>query len=197
VLHYDPVSGALLRNGKVNGSEALSIAAARLVDLVDGGLVAIEPARGGESVVADVAASANPVVDEARMLLLAQRKSRGITWCLSNLGSTSAVLERLVGLGLLPDERKPVSPLTLAGREELARLRAGLDALVADGAEAQSSSLATLLDAGKLWRNVYPGRDRAAQTVIAERLAAVSAATRRGSDRDLVLHRLRSESRAA
>jgi hypothetical protein len=197
VLHYDPVSGALLRNGKVNGSEALSIAAARLVDLVDGGLVAIEPARGGESVVADVAASANPVVDEARMLLLAQRKSRGITWCLSNLGSTSAVLERLVGLGLLPDERKPVSPLTPAGREELARLRAGLDALVADGAEAQSSSLATLLDAGKLWRNVYPGRDRAAQTVIAERLAAVSAATRRGSDRDLVLHRLRSESRAA
>ena len=197
MLHYDPVSGALLRNGKVNGSEALSIAAARLVDLVDGGLVAIEPARGGESVVADVAASANPVVDEARMLLLAQRKSRGITWCLSNLGSTSAVLERLVGLGLLPDERKPVSPLTLAGREELARLRAGLDALVADGAEAQSSSLATLLDAGKLWRNVYPGRDRAAQTVIAERLAAVSAATRRGSDRDLVLHRLRSESRAA
>ena len=197
MLHYDPVSGALLRNGKVNGSEALSIAAARLVDLVDGGLVAIEPARGGESVVADVAASANPVVDEARMLLLAQRKSRGITWCLSNLGSTSAVLERLVGLGLLPDERKPVSPLTPAGREELARLRAGLDALVADGAEAQSSSLATLLDAGKLWRNVYPGRDRAAQTVIAERLAAVSAATRRGSDRDLVLHRLRSESRAA
>ena len=197
MLHYDPVSGSLLRNGKVNGSEALSIAAARLVDLVDGGLVAIEPARGGESVVADVAASANPVVDEARMLLLAQRKSRGITWCLSNLGSTSAVLERLVGLGLLPDERKPVSPLTPAGREELARLRAGLDALVADGAEAQSSSLATLLDAGKLWRNVYPGRDRAAQTVIAERLAAVSAATRRGSDRDLVLHRLRSESRAA
>jgi hypothetical protein len=197
VLHYDPVSGALLRNGKVNGSEALSIAAARLVDLVDGGLVAIEPARGGESVVADVAPSANPVVDEARMLLLAQRKSRGITWCLSNLGSTSAVLERLVGLGLLPEERKPVSPLTPAGREELARLRAGLDALVADGAEAQSSSLATLLDAGKLWRNVYPGRDRAAQTVIAERLAAVSAATRRGSDRDLVLHRLRSESRAA
>ena len=197
MLHYDPVSGALLRNGKVNGSEALSIAAARLVDLVDGGLVAIEPARGGESVVADVAASANPVVDEARMLLLAQRKSRGITWCLSNLGSTSAVLERLVGLGLLPDERKPVSPLTPAGREELARLRAGLDSLVADGAEAQSSSLATLLDAGKLWRNVYPGRDRAAQSVIAERLAAVSAATRRGSDRDLVLHRLRSESRAA
>ena len=197
MLHYDPVSGALLRNGKVNGSEAFSIAAARLVDLVDGGLVAIEPARGGESVVANDAASANPVVEEVRMLLLAQRKSRGITWCLSNLGSTSAVLERLVVLGLLPDERKPVSPLTPAGREELARLRAGLDALVVDGAEAQSSTLATLLDAGKLWRNVYPGRDRAAQAVIAERLAAVSAATRRGSDRDLVLHRLRSESRAA
>ena len=197
MLHYDPVSGALLRNGKVNGSEALSIAAARLVDLVDGGLVAIEPARGGESVVANDAASANPVVEEVRMLLLAQRKPRGITWCLSNLGSTSAVLERLVLLGLLPDERKPVSPLTPAGREELARLRAGLDALVVDGSEAQSSTLATLLDAGKLWRNVYPGRDRAAQAVIAERLAAVSAATRRGSDRDLVLHRLRSESRAA
>jgi len=197
VLHYDPASGALLRNGKVNGSEAFSIAAARLVDLVDGGLVTIEPARGGESVVAHDTASANPVVDEVRMLLLAQRKSRGITWCLSNLGSTSAVLERLVVLGLLPDERKPVSPLTPAGREELSRLRAGLDALVVDGSEAQSSTLATLLDAGKLWRNVYPGRDRAAQTVIAERLAAVSAATRRGSDRDLVLHRLRSESRAA
>jgi hypothetical protein len=197
VLHYDPASGALLRNGKVNGSEASSIAAARLVDLVDAGLVRIEPARGGESVVADDAASANPVVDEGRMLLLAQRKPRGITWCLSNLGATPAVIERLVLLGLLADERRPAAPLTPSGLEELVRLRAGLDALVVDGVEAHSSTLATLLDAGKLWRNVYPGRDRAEQAVIADRLAAASAATRLGSDRDLVLHRLRSESRAA
>ena len=197
MLHYDPLSGALLRNGKVNGSETFSIAAARLVDLVDSGLARIEPARGGESVVADDAASANPVVDEGRMLLLTQRKPRGITWCLSNLGATSAVIDRLVRLGLLADERKPAAPLTPAGLEELARLRAVLDALVVGAAEAHSSTLATLLDAGKLWRNVYPGRDRAEQAAISERLAAVSAATRTGGDRDLVLHRLRSESRAA
>ena len=197
MLHYDLESGALLRNGKVNGSEAASLAAAVLVDLVDGGLAAIEPARNGESVVAADVASANTVVDGARTLLLAQRKPRGITWCLSNLGSPSAVVERLARLGLLADERKPLAPLTAPGRAELARLRAGLDPLIVDGAQAQSSSLATLLDAGKLWRNVYPGRDRAQQAVVAERLAAVSAATRRGSDRDLVLHRLQAESRAA
>ena len=34
VLHYDPETGTLLRNGKVNGSEAQVIAAAKLVDLV-------------------------------------------------------------------------------------------------------------------------------------------------------------------
>jgi hypothetical protein len=197
VLHYDTASGALLRNGKVNGSETAALAAAKLVDLVDAAAARIEPVKGGETVVATEDPSANPVLDEARMLLLAQRKPRGITWCLSNLGATPAVVERLAGLGLLVDERKPAAPLTAPGLEELGRLRAVLDPLIVDGAQAGSSSLATLLDAGKLWRNVYPGRDRAEQAVIAERFAAVSAATRSGGDRDLVLHRLRSESRAA
>jgi hypothetical protein len=198
VLHYDAETGELLRNGKVNGSEAQSLGAAKLLGLLDSYSVSVERGRDGESVVADGPASGNPALEEARMLLAAQRKPRGITWCLSNLGGTAPVIARLVQLGLLVDERKPLSPLTPAGLEVLRSIRSLLDPLVEERAVAQFNLVGALLDTGKLWRNVYPGRDRAGQQALAARLAAVTAVTTTsGGDRARVLGRLRSESRAA
>lgn len=200
VLHYDPAAGELLRKGKVNGSEAHAMAAAKLIGLVDGDHVDVEKARAGETVTAVGRPAANPVLDEARMLLAGQRKPRGVTWCLSNLGGTTAVVERLAALGLLADERRPEAPLTAAGLERLRERRTALDPLVlgTEGDVPGATLIAALLDAGKLWRNVYPGHDRAGQAALAARIARSTAAVAGGGGaRRLVVERLGSSTKQA
>ena len=90
VLHYDPATGELLRNGKVNGSEAQVLSAAKLVDLIEGGRVSVERTRTmREAIVATEQATDDAALDEARAQLWQQKKDRSITWGLSNLGSTA------------------------------------------------------------------------------------------------------------
>ena len=192
VLHYDPETGELLRNGKVNGSEAQVLSAAKLVDLVESGRVAVERTRTmREAIVATEQASDDAAVDEARALLWQQKKDRSITWGLSNLGSTALVVAGLVARGLVVDERKPLAPLTAAGLETLAARRAQIDAAWrGESADERAQTVAVILFAGKVWRNVYLVRDRSEKDSTVARLTAITARATRGGERAKILGRL-------
>ena len=192
VLHYDPETGELLRNGKVNGSEAQVLSAAKLVDLVESGRVAVERTRTmREAIVATEQASDDAALDEARALLWQQKKDRSITWGLSNLGSTALVVAGLVARGLVVDERKPLAPLTAAGRETLAARRAQIDAAWrGESADERAQTVAVILFAGKVWRNVYLVRDRSEKDSTVARLTAITARATRGGERAKILGRL-------
>ena len=192
VLHYDPETGELLRNGKVNGSEAQVLSAAKLVDLVEGGRVAVERTRTmREAIVATEQASDDAALDEARALLWQQKKDRSITWGLSNLGSTALVVAGLVARGLVVDERKPLAPLTAAGLETLAARRAQIDAAWrGESADERAQTGAVILFAGKVWRNVYLVRDRSEKDSTVARLTAITARATRGGERAKILGRL-------
>jgi len=192
VLHYDPETGELLRNGKVNGSEAQVLSAAKLVDLVESGRVAVERTRTmREAIVATEQASDDAALDEARALLWQQKKDRSITWGLSNLGSTALVVAGLVARGLVVDERKPLAPLTAAGRETLAARRAQIDgAWRGKSADERAQTVAVILFAGKVWRNVYLVRDRSEKDSTVARLTAITARATRGGERAKILGRL-------
>jgi len=192
VLHYDPETGELLRNGKVNGSEAQVLSAAKLVDLVESGRVAVERTRTmREAIVATEQASDDAALDEARALLWQQKKDRSITWGLSNLGSTALVVAGLVARGLVVDERKPLAPLTAAGLETLAARRAQIDAAWrGESADERAQSVAVILFAGKVWRNVYLVRDRSEKDSTVARLTAITARATRGGERAKILGRL-------
>ena len=192
VLHYDPETGELLRNGKVNGSEAQVLSAAKLVDLVESGRVAVERTRTmREAIVATEQASDDAALDEARALLWQQKKDRSITWGLSNLGSTALVVAGLVARGLVVDERKPLAPLTAAGLETLAARRAQIDAAWrGESADERAQTVAVILFAGKVWRNVYLVRDRSEKDSTVARLTAITARATRGGERAKILGRL-------
>jgi len=192
VLHYDPETGELLRNGKVNGSEAQVLSAAKLVDLVESGRVAVERTRTmREAIVATEQASDDAALDEARALLWQQKKDRSITWGLSNLGSTALLVAGLVARGLVVDERKPLAPLTAAGRETLAARRAQIDAAWrGESADERAQTVAVILFAGKVWRNVYLVRDRSEKDSTVARLTAITARATRGGERAKILGRL-------
>ena len=192
VLHYDPETGELLRNGKVNGSEAQVLSAAKLVDLVESGRVAVERTRTmREAIVATEQASDDAALDEARALLWQQKKDRSITWGLSNLGSTALLVAGLVARGLVVDERKPLAPLTAAGLETLAARRAQIDAAWrGESADERAQTVAVILFAGKVWRNVYLVRDRSEKDSTVARLTAITAKATRGGERAKILGRL-------
>jgi hypothetical protein len=196
VLHYDPVTGELLRNGKVNGSEAQVLSAAKLVDLVEGGRVAVERTRTmREALVATEQATDDAALDEARTLLWQQKKDRSITWGLANLGSTALVVAGLVARGLLIEERKPLAPLTALGLSVLASRRAQIDAAwVGDEANERAKLVAVLLFAGKVWRNVYLVRDRSEKDSTVARLTVMAERASRGGERAKVIGRLLAES---
>jgi len=196
VLHYDPATGELLRNGKVNGSEAQVLSAAKLLDLVEGGRVAVERTRTmREAVVATEQATDDAALDEARELLWQQKKDRSITWGLSNLGSTRLVVAGLVARGLVVEERKPLAPLTELGVTALAERRAQLDAAwLGDAADERAKTVAVLLFAGKVWRNVYLVRDRSEKDATVARLTVMAERASRGGERAKVIGRLLAES---
>jgi len=196
VLHYDPVTGELLRNGKVNGSEAQVLSAAKLVDLVAAGRVAVERTRTmREAIVATEQATDDAALDEARSLLWQQKKDRSITWGLSNLGSTALVVAGLVERGLVVEERKPLAPLTGPGLALLGRRRAQIDAAWAgDEADERAMLVAVLLFAGKVWRNVYLVRDRSEKDSTVARLTVMAERASRGGERAKVIGRLLAES---
>jgi len=196
VLHYDPATGELLRNGKVNGSEAQVLSAAKLLDLVEGGRVAVERTRTmREAVVATEQATDDAALDEARELLWQQNKDRSITWGLSNLGSTRLVVAGLVARGLVVEERKPLAPLTELGVTALAERRAQLDAAwLGDAADERAKTVAVLLFAGKVWRNVYLVRDRSEKDATVARLTVMAERASRGGERAKVIGRLLAES---
>ena len=196
-LHYDAVTGELLRNGKVNGSEVHALSAAKLIDLTDRGLV--EVARGRKTprmLVAVDSAAGDAALDEARITLLAQSKERSVGWGLANLGAPTLIAERLVAAGILVDERRPASPLTAAGLEVLRARRAELDTLVLGdkpvGAPAfeRAALIAAILYAGKVWRNVYVVTGRAEKDALGARLALVTKLAVHGGDRGAVIERL-------
>ena len=196
VLHYAPETGELLRNGKVNGSEANVLSAAKLVDLIDGGRVAVERTRTmREALVATEQATDDAALDEARENLWQQKKDRSITWGLSNLGSTALVVAGLVARGLVVDERKPLAPLTAAGISALGERRAQIDAAwVGDAADERAKLVAVLLFAGKVWRNVYLVRDRSEKDSTVARLTVMAERASRGGERAKVIGRLLAES---
>ena len=196
VLHYDPVTGELLRNGKVNGSEAQALAAAKLVDLIANGRVAVERTRTvREAIVATEQSIDDAALDDARALLWRQSKDRSITWGLSNLGSSALVVAGLQTRGLLVDERKPLAPLTPLGAEVLRERRAAIDAawLGADSDE-QALLVAVILFAAKVWRNVYLVRDRSEKDSTVARLTVTTERVARGGERAKVIARLLAES---
>jgi hypothetical protein len=196
VLHYDPETGHLLRNGKVNGSEAQVVSAAKLIELVESGRAAVERTRTmREAVVATEQATDDAALDEARTLLWQQKKDRSITWALSNLGSTTLVVAELVAKGLVVEERKPLAPLTAQGVSVIAERRAQLDAAWrGDDADERAKTLAVLLFAGKVWRNVYLVRDRAEKDATVARLTVMAERASRGGERAKVIGRLLAES---
>ena len=196
VLHYDPVTGDLLRNGKVNGSEAQVMSAAKLVELIESGRVAVERTRTmREAIVATEQATDDAALDEARALLWQQKKDRSTTWGLSNLGSTALVVAGLVARGLVVDERKPLAPLTAEGVALLARRRAQIDAAWLGGeADERAKTVAVLLFAGKVWRNVYLVRDRSEKDATVARLTVMAERASRGGERAKVIGRLLAES---
>ena len=196
VLHYDPVTGELLRNGKVNGSEAQVLSAAKLVDLIEGGRVAVERTRTmREALVATEQATDDAALDEARTLLWQQKKDRSITWGLANLGATPLVVAGLVARGLVVEERKPLAPLTPPGLTVLASRRAQIDAAwLGDEADERAKLVAVLLFAGKVWRNVYLVRDRSEKDSTVARLNVMAERASRGGERAKVVGRLLAES---
>jgi hypothetical protein len=196
VLHYDPVTGELLRNGKVNGSEAGVLSAAKLVDLIEGGRVAVERTRTmREAIVATEQATDDAALDEARALLWQQKKDRSITWGLSNLGSTALVVAGLVERGIVVAERKPLAPLTATGVAVLGERRTQIDAAwLGDDADERAKLVAVLLFAGKVWRNVYLVRDRSEKDSTVARLTAMAERAARGGERAKVIGRLLAES---
>jgi hypothetical protein len=192
VLHYDPATGELLRNGKVNGSEAQVLAAAKLLDLIEGGRVAVERTRTmREAIVATEQASDDAALDEARALLRRQSKDRSITWGLSNLGSSTAVVAGLAARGLVVEERKPLAALPPLGAEVLSERRAELDAAwLGEPADEQAQLVAILLFAGKVWRNVYLVRDRSEKDSTTARLTVFTERVARVGERGKVVGRL-------
>jgi hypothetical protein len=198
VLHYDPVSGALLRNGKVNGSEAQALSAAKLVDLVDAGVIALDRPRRStsHSLAVDGPAPLNPVLAEALAVVAAQRKQRSLGWGLANLGATAPIIEHLVLLGMVADERRPEAPLTATGLAVLAGARAALDAAVLDGRDDVADRVmlvAAVISAAKVWRNVYSGRERSEREAIARALARFTRAATSAGDRARVVALLDAE----
>lgn len=196
VLHYDPVTGELLRNGKVNGSEAQALSAAKLVDLIANGRVAVERTRTvREAIVATEQPIDDEALDEARALLWRQSKDRSITWGLSNLGSSALVVAALQARGLVVEERKPLERLTPLGAEVLRERRAAIDAawLGADSDE-QALLVAVILFAAKVWRNVYLVRDRSEKDSTVARLTVTTERVSRGGERAKVIARLLAES---
>jgi hypothetical protein len=180
VLHYDPVDGSLLRNGKVNGSETQVLSAATLVDLFDADIVERTRTRAGEALVAQEEPVASGSLEAARAVLAGQRKQRGIVWALGNLGSVAPVIERLVCSECVLDERKPAAALLPRGIEVLRDIRTALDALVLGDATAVTGgpdriwTLAAILGSGKVWRNVWSAKERSERDAITDRLAFVS-----------------------
>jgi hypothetical protein len=203
VLHYEPGAGALLRNGKVNGSEVQALSAAKLVGLVDDGAIGLERPRRStsHSLVVEGSARENPVLAEALGLLAAQRKQRSLGWGLSNLGATPPIVERLVELGMIVAERRSEAPLTAVGLAVLAESRAALDAAVleADAVTTDRAILvAAVIHAAKVWRNVYPAREREEREAISRALARLARdAAAEGGDRARVLALLEAEAVAA
>jgi hypothetical protein len=192
VLHYDPATGGLLRNGKVNGSESQVLAAAKLLDLIETGRVAVERTRTArEAIVATEQASDDAALDEARALLWRQSKDRSITWGLSNLGSSAAVVVGLAARGLVVEERKPLADLTALGAEVLRERRAELDAAwLGEPADERARLAAIVLFAGKVWRNVYLVRDRSEKDATIARLTVLTERVARVGERGKVVGRL-------
>ncbi|WP_411698115.1 hypothetical protein [Conyzicola sp.] len=192
VLHYDPVTGELLRNGKVNGSEAQVLSAAKLVDLVEHDRVAVERTRTvREALVATEHASDDAALDEARALLWRQTKDRSITWGLSNLGSSTLLIAGLAARGLVVEERKPLAALPSLGAEVLRERRAQLDAAwLGEPADERAQLVAVVLFAGKVWRNVYLVRDRAEKDSTVARLTVLTERAARGGERGKIIGRL-------
>ena len=196
VLHYDPVTGELLRNGKVNGSEVQALSAAKLVDLIASSRVAVERTRTvREALVATEQASDDAALDEARALLWRQTKDRSITWGLANLGSPTLVVAALQARGLVVEERRPLDPLTPLGAEVLRERRAAIDAAWQGGdSDEQALLVAVILFAGKVWRNVYLVRDRSEKDSTVARLTVITERLARGGERAKVIGRLLAES---
>ena len=196
VLHYGTETGELLRNGKVNGSEAQVVSAAKLIDLIATDRVAVERTRTvREALVATEQVSDDAALDEARDLLWRQTKDRSITWGLSNLGSTALVVGGLVARGLVVDERKPAEPLTPLGAEVLRELRARVDlAWHGEQGDEQAQLVAVLLFAGKVWRNVYLIRERSERDATSARLSVMTERAARGGERAKVIARLLADS---
>ena len=196
VLHYDPATGELLRNGKVNGSESQALSAAKLVDLIAKGRVAVERTRTvREAIVATEQSIDDAALDEARALLWRQSKDRSVTWGLANLGSSALVVAGLQARGLVVEERKPLEPLTALGAEVLRERRAAIDAAWA-GADSDEQALlvAVILFAAKVWRNVYLVRDRSEKDSTVARLTVTTERLARGGERAKVIARLLAES---
>jgi hypothetical protein len=196
VLHYDPVTGELLRNGKVNGSETQTLAAAKLIDLVDTGRVAVERTRTvREALVATEQVSDDAALDEARALLWRQTKDRSVTWGLANLGSPALVVAGLQARGLVVEERKPLAPLTALGAGVLRDRRAALDAAWSgETADERARLAAVILFAAKVWRNVYLVRDRSEKDSTVARLTVMTERASRGGERAKIIGRLLADS---
>jgi len=196
VLHYDPVTGELLRNGKVNGSESQTLAAAKLLDLVDTGRVAVERTRTvREALVATEQASDDAALDEARELLWRQTKDRSVTWGLANLGSSALVVAGLQSRGLVVEERKPLAPLTPLGARLLGERRGALDAAwLGEPADDRARLAAVVLFAAKVWRNVYLVRDRSEKDSTVARLTVATERASRGGERAKIIGRLAADS---
>jgi hypothetical protein len=202
VLHYGPLDGALLRNGKVNGSEAQALSAAKLVDLVDDGALDLERPRRSTShaLVPAGVVPVNPVLVEALGVVGSQRKQRSLTWGLVNLGATAPIVERLVALGLVVPERRPEAPLTPAGLEVLAASRSALDTAVLDPAARHTERaelVAAVIHAAKVWRNVYVTKERAEREAIEQGLARRTRDVLRDGDHSRVIGQLAADSVAA
>jgi hypothetical protein len=202
VLHYDPRDGALLRNGKVNGSEAQALGAATLVDLVDDGTVdLVRPRRSqSHSLVVDGSAPENPALAEAVSVLAGQRKQRSLGWGISNLGATAPIVAHLVALGLLVEERRPEAPLTAEGLAALGGIRTALDAAVLEpGATVvdRAALVAAVVHAAKVWRNVYSTKERAERESIAQGLGRRTRDVLRDGPRARVIAQLEADSVAA
>jgi hypothetical protein len=202
VLHYDPSDGALLRNGKVNGSEAQALSAAKLVDLVDDGTVDLVRPRRSQSFALSVDGPApdNTVLADAAAVVAAQRKQRSLAWGLANLGATAPIVARLVSLGLVVEERKPEAPLTAEGLAVLAESRAALDAAVLEPGAAvvdRAALIAAVVHAAKVWRNVYSTKERPEREAIAQGLARRARDVARDGGRARVIAQLDADTVAA
>lgn len=198
VLHYDGESGALLRRGKVNGSESQALAAAKLLDLLEAGTISIDPSRRGASVVASETSVTSPPLEQARAALAAQRKPRSATWCLANLGAGELVVERLVCSAFVVDERRPEAALTADGLAALRRVRGDLDGVLGDGIDPGASEriqlIAAILGAGDVWRNVWGGHARDDQNRIQAKLDRATQRVSVGGERMTILGALAAAS---